>query len=217
MRLFEPTRQAATLAKNELPLIPTPALLRRFPRGNPVSKFFRHIFEHSKLNRILGSQIVFVAVATSIFQLPVSAQTINSAESVPVETKTEAINFATQKGVVLPVKALKITQGYRFFHPGLDLDGITGDAIYSIMAGQVEAIQYSRFAYGNAVIIEHGNGVESLYAHLSKIEVEEGEEVNAGTQIGLMGSTGRSSGDHLHLEVRQDGIPINPLSILPRQ
>jgi murein DD-endopeptidase MepM/ murein hydrolase activator NlpD len=83
------------------------------------------------------------------------------------------------------------------------------------MVGVIENVSYSRFAYGNAVIINHGNGITSLYAHLSIVEAEEGQEVTMDTKLGEMGATGRSFGDHLHLEVRDHGRAINPLSVLP--
>lgn len=85
-----------------------------------------------------------------------------------------------------------------------------------VMAGTVEAIQYSGFAYGNAVLVRHGDNFSSLYAHLSKITVSEDQKVDLHTVIGEVGSTGRSSGDHLHLEIRENGRPINPLSMLPK-
>lgn len=201
---FEPARQTAILAK------------KAKVKSNPVSKFFRHIFEHSKIRTILGSQLVFATIAASVIQVPTHAQMIVSGEDVPMIIKSEKISFVTQKGIVDPLTTIKINQGFRFFHPGIDFEGTTGEPVYSIMAGKVEATQQSRFAYGNAVIVDHGSGVTTLYAHLSKIEVEPGDTVNAGTEIGLVGSTGRSTGDHLHLEVREDGRAINPLSILPR-
>ena len=83
------------------------------------------------------------------------------------------------------------------------------------MAGKVEAISRSRYAYGNAIIIDHGNQITSLYAHLSEIKVKKDEEVNLKTEIGKVGSTGHSSGAHLHLEIRDQQRPINPYVILP--
>ena len=83
------------------------------------------------------------------------------------------------------------------------------------MAGIVEAIDQSKYAYGNAILINHGNEITSLYAHLSKIEVGVNQEVTIETEVGKMGATGHASGDHLHLEIRDHGKPINPLSLLP--
>lgn len=213
------TRSSALLVQkrvSELPFIPSLALLRRFPQGNPISKFFRHIFEHQKINKILGSNLALAVIASSIIQLPTYASNVPEVEDMPLIIKSEKVNLLTQKGIQLPLKNYKLNQSYFFFHPGVDLDGETGDPVLPIMTGKVESIQHSRFAYGNAVIVNHGNGITSLYAHLSKIEVEPGDEVSLNTEIGQVGSTGRSSGDHLHLEIKEEGRPMNPLSVLPR-
>jgi murein DD-endopeptidase MepM/ murein hydrolase activator NlpD len=124
--------------------------------------------------------------------------------------------FTTERVVQYPVVKVSITQGFKVFHPGLDLDGITGDPIKPIKKGVVEAVSRSKFAYGNAIIVNHGDNITSLYAHLSKIFVAEGDEVTTNTVIGEMGATGRSFGDHLHLEVRDNGVPVNPYLVLPR-
>jgi len=134
-------------------------------------------------------------------------QTLVSAETVLVTVPSE---------IRYPVSNVSVTQGYRLFHPGVDLDGLTGDPIYPIMAGTIEGVSFSRYAYGNAILVGHGNGITSLYAHLSKINVETGQSVGTKDVIGLMGATGRSYGDHLHLEVRDHGQPVNPFSVLPR-
>ena len=112
----------------------------------------------------------------------------------PVNTPVEAYEekvvvsaenpLSTQKGVQYPVEEVKVSQGYRLFHPGLDLDGITGDPIYPVMGGVVEAVEYSRFAYGNAIIIKHGNSMTTLYAHLSKINVVKDQEVTKDSILG---------------------------------
>lgn len=128
---------------------------------------------------------------------------------------TQTLITKTEKGIQKPVAGeFKLNQSYWTFHPGLDIHGKKGDPIFSIMSGHVQAIQTSRFGYGNAILIDHGSGLTSLYGHLSKIEVKEGDEVTLKTEIGLMGSTGHSTGPHLHLEVHQDGRPFNPLTLL---
>lgn len=127
-----------------------------------------------------------------------------------------AVPLRTEKSAQYPVSTVKITQGFKLLHPGIDLDGVTGDAIKPIKNGVVEAISTSKYAYGNAIIIDHGNKISSLYAHLSRIFVVEGQKVTTDTEIGEMGATGQASGDHLHLEVRDHGIPINPYLVLPR-
>lgn len=193
------------------PLIPSLSTLRRVRRGNKISRFFSLIAQHNKFKRILGTNLAVALMASSI---------IPTTTNFSVEAETSIItpdltDFKTERSIKKPTQTSKISQRYSFFHQGIDYDGETGDPIYAIMKGEVIQVQYSRFSYGNTVIIDHGDGVESLYAHLSKIETKEGRIVAAGEKIGEMGSTGRSTGDHLHFEIHFDGKAINPESILP--
>jgi len=176
------------------------------------SYFFRHIFGHDKIKKVLGINLALMLIVSSFFP----AQAASNIEPEQAVILTEAPPLTTQRGSQYPVEYVIISQGYRFYHPGIDLDGITGDTLYPIMAGRVQEVSYSRFAYGNAIIVNHGNGLTSLYAHLSKIEVEEGQKIGLDTKLGEMGSSGRAFGDHLHLEIRDRNYPINPFSILPR-
>lgn len=94
-------------------------------------------------------------------------------------------------------------------HSGLDMAGALGEPIYAAATGRV--VRAERFgAYGLAVDIDHGKGILTRYAHLSSIKVRKGDQVAIGQQIGGMGSTGRSTGVHLHYEIRIDGQPVNP-------
>lgn len=98
-------------------------------------------------------------------------------------------------------------------HQGIDLALKTGDPIYATFDGKVR-ISKAAGDYGNLVVIRHNNGLETYYAHLSKREVEVGDWVVAGQQIGLGGSTGRSTGPHLHYEVRYKGQSFDPERIV---
>lgn len=98
-------------------------------------------------------------------------------------------------------------------HKGIDINLHKGDAVSAAFDGMVRFAKLQG-AYGNVVIIRHYNGLETVYAHLSKIKVKPGQLVTAGQLIGLGGSTGRSSGPHLHFEVRFKGHAINPMSII---
>jgi murein DD-endopeptidase MepM/ murein hydrolase activator NlpD len=195
------------------PLFPKMEEIRRVKKGSHISRYFRHIFEHNKIKRLFGTNIAFAIIATTLLPNPSGNINIQAPEVVNAESP---IVLPTQSEAQYPVAEIKITQGFKFYHPALDLDGVTGDPIKPVLGGNVEAIDQSRFAYGNAIYINHGNGLTSLYAHLSKILVKEGQEVTQSTIIGLMGSTGRSTGDHLHLEIRRNGVPVNPLVVLPR-
>jgi len=99
------------------------------------------------------------------------------------------------------------------YHYGIDLRLNVGDAIYSAFDGVVRISQYSP-SYGNVMVVRHENGLETLYAHLSKRMYKPGQPVKAGQKIGLGGNTGRSTGPHLHFECRYLGEPINPSDII---
>jgi murein DD-endopeptidase MepM/ murein hydrolase activator NlpD len=94
-------------------------------------------------------------------------------------------------------------------HQGVDLPLKTGTPVYAAFDGRVRASTYNK-GYGNLIIIRHENGLETYYGHLSKREVEVGDWVRAGDQIGLGGSTGRSTGPHLHFETRYQGFAFDP-------
>ena len=103
----------------------------------------------------------------------------------------------------------KISQGYHKKHPGVDIAGSTGDPIYASRGGVV-MFTGNAGDYGNFTKISHGNGIESWYGHQSMHNVSAGDRVEAGQLIGKMGSTGRSTGPHLHYELRSNGLPLNP-------
>ncbi|MBQ8046736.1 MAG: peptidoglycan DD-metalloendopeptidase family protein [Prevotella sp.] len=95
-------------------------------------------------------------------------------------------------------------------HEGLDIKVYTGDTIRSAFSGRVRIVKFDRKGYGNYVVVRHPNGLETVYGHLSRQLVREGQDLKSGDVIGLGGSTGRSSGSHLHFETLLNGIPINP-------
>jgi murein DD-endopeptidase MepM/ murein hydrolase activator NlpD len=99
------------------------------------------------------------------------------------------------------------------FHPGLDFKGNTGDPVKSTASGRV-IFTGRAGGYGNCVRIRHTNNLETWYGHLSRITVKEGEQVMVGQLIGKVGSTGRSTGPHLHYEVRRNGKAVNPKQYL---
>lgn len=98
-------------------------------------------------------------------------------------------------------------------HNGLDMHGNAGDPIRAAADGKV-IFAGVKGGYGNAVMIDHGGGMVTLYAHQSKLLVKEGERVKAGDVIGLIGSTGLSTGPHLHFEVRLNGSPVDAAKYL---
>lgn len=138
------------------------------------------------------------------------------------EEKERANAIASINGVnlsVLPVNGM-ITSRYGVSsrirsstHTGLDIACPTGTPIKVTSKGKVTFAQYNG-SYGNLVKVDHGNGVETWYAHCSKIYVKVGQEVKAGDVIAAVGSTGNSTGSHLHLEIRINGQTVNPQNYL---
>ena len=120
------------------------------------------------------------------------------------------------RGFAMPTPSRKITSRYgyrprfRRMHKGLDVKVYTGDTIYAAFDGKARIVKYERKGYGYYIVLRHNNGLETIYAHLSKQLIKLNQEVKAGDPIGLGGNTGRSFGSHLHFETRLLGQPINP-------
>jgi murein DD-endopeptidase MepM/ murein hydrolase activator NlpD len=105
-----------------------------------------------------------------------------------------------------------LTQGYHSRHNGLDVGIVVGTPVHSSMDGKVIYAGWSPIGYGNLVIVQNGD-YQTYYAHLSKIPVTAGQTIKAGETIGLSGSTGNSTGPHLHYEIRYQGKNIDPTSL----
>ncbi|OGG04241.1 hypothetical protein A2Z33_03765 [Candidatus Gottesmanbacteria bacterium RBG_16_52_11] len=101
-----------------------------------------------------------------------------------------------------------------WYHMAVDIANNSAPPVVAADSGTVVVVQYLRYGYGFHVIIDHGNGFQTLYGHMSEIYVDPGDGVKRGQMIGKMGSTGRSTGTHLHFEVRKGGSAINPLGYL---
>ncbi|CAN5871283.1 hypothetical protein BH24BAC1_BH24BAC1_07330 [soil metagenome] len=117
----------------------------------------------------------------------------------------------------MPMEMTPITSGFGFrgyrWHYGTDLDLNSGDPVLAAFDGVVRICKWDGGGYGNYVVVRHYNGLETLYGHFSKTLVQVGQYVKAGEVLGLGGSTGRSTGPHLHYEVRYQGNPIDPENI----
>ena len=126
------------------------------------------------------------------------------------------------KTAVMPVQG-KVTSGFgyrvhpitgnRSFHTGVDLAAAQGTPISAAYDGEVQQTGYSE-GRGNYILLRHGDNLQTMYCHLSRIDVREGDVVAAGGTIGLVGSTGMSTGPHLHFEVRVDGVRCDPVYVL---
>lgn len=128
--------------------------------------------------------------------------------AVPSAQPVENVSYTSQFGV-----RSDPFMGTARMHAGVDLRGPIGTPIYATADGVVGRAERAG-GYGNLVELEHGKGIATRYGHLSKILVNPGDHVRRGQLIALMGSTGRSTGSHLHYEVRMDGHAVNPIPFL---
>lgn len=144
-------------------------------------------------------------------------------EKKPVETPPsyfaskltpDAGSVSATGGFVWPASG-GISQAYKWYHKAIDIANRGGGSILAADAGRVvQAGWLDNSGYGIRVMVDHGNGFHTLYAHMSRVRVEVGQSVNRGDVIGDMGSTGRSTGTHLHFEIRRGGVLENPLNFL---
>lgn len=141
-------------------------------------------------------------------------------ESTTVATSRRLVNITADAGPVTATGSFvrpasgMITQGYKFYHKAIDIANRGGGPILAADSGTVIASGWDSSGYGNRILIDHANGNVTLYGHLSVLQVQPGQRVNRGDVIGQMGSTGRSTGTHLHFEIRQGGVFLNPLTAL---
>jgi len=122
--------------------------------------------------------------------------------------------FAGGSGQLVWPTTGAITQYPSWYHNALDIANPGAPGIAAADDGIVVLVKYLTYDYGQHVIIDHGNGISTLYGHMQAIYVKPGDKVVKGQIIGKMGSTGRSTGTHLHFEVRKNGVIVNPLSFL---
>lgn len=119
-----------------------------------------------------------------------------------------------------PVRTYKVTSHYGYrpafgrHHAGVDLAAERGDTIYAAFSGKVRITKFEKRGYGYYIVLRHSNGLETLYAHLSRFLVKPNQYIEGGDPIGLAGSTGRSTGPHLHFEFRHRGVCLNPEKII---
>jgi len=132
-----------------------------------------------------------------------------------IARKTPDAGAVSAIGAFVWPAAGSLTQYFRWYHPAVDIanqagpDVLAADSGTVIMAGWPDGM-----GYGNRVMIDHGNGFSTLYAHLARIYVSPGQTIKRGNPLGKMGSTGRSTGTHLHFEIHKNNIAQNPLSFL---
>ncbi len=206
----------------ELAIPPVNGVLHKIAKGDTVNKIasryrantadilaFNQVDEADELK--VGDQLV-VPGGRPPAAVPTPRPSTSGTPSAP-DTRGPA--FAGGK-LLWPTAAKRITQYYTWRHTGVDIADKTGTPIYAAEDGVVAKAMGSGYngGYGKYVIIDHGNGLTTLYGHASKLYVSVGDRVERGQQIADIGNTGRSTGPHLHFEVRISSRRVNPLSYI---
>jgi murein DD-endopeptidase MepM/ murein hydrolase activator NlpD len=209
----------------ELTVLPTTGITYKVKKydtiGKIANKYDVEEDEIMKLNKIASATSLQIGKDLIIpggrkVAAPVPAKTTTQvARYEPTEQKTTVAiaNIKSSTDLMWPASCNTISQYYHWRHHGLDIACKKGTPIYAAEDGVIEKTGWST-GYGKRVTIKHGTGLTTLYAHLTKIYVQPGEAVNRGDVIGAMGSTGWSTGSHLHFEVRVGNSKKNPLNYI---
>jgi len=160
-----------------------------------------------------GTQIMVPGAVREVFIWSAPAPRERSTSSGSAGSNVELVVTGTGT-FIWPVGNRRITQQYWYGHPAIDIGSLEGAAVVASDTGTVTWAGWNIYGYGNLIVINHGNGYETYYGHLSQINVQVGQPVYQGSVIGASGNTGRSSGPHLHFEIRYFNTLLEPLSIL---
>ena len=192
------------------------------PQGEKVQRRLEHIFAKRQkkggwvipilaLTLLLAGSLVACAPAlTASVQLPQKEETVSAEEPEmgyrsPLEKETTVL--ASYGKRAHPITGVEAT------HSGVDLSAEEGDTVLAAAGSRVASAEYST-VYGNCVVLSHENGQESFYGHLQSFSVEVGQTVNSGEEIGKVGQTGFATAPHLHFEIRENGICLDPTDIV---
>lgn len=196
--------------------------IEKLPRSrgaNFFSKKLRSFFEKHWIKKLVGVNLVTAMVAIPFFS---QSQPIAYTHPSPIE-QSELITepdfytpiHTTPRKVVVPVDNLRyIGQGYHSGHRALDLNSYIGSPVRAFSDARVFKIEDTAFGYGRYIILDHGHGLTSVYAHMDKLTVSLGQILKAGDQIGTIGMTGHTTGPHLHFEIRDNGVALDPYTYL---
>lgn len=179
-----------------------------------LSHVGRKVFEHKRTNTALGEILALAAVFIGLLSPPVSAfdyprpsiEALAVEDSTLIKTEPLELKFPLENG--------RVSQGFHAYHPAIDLAADIGTPIYPVCQGVVVQVGFDFRGLGKIVVVDHGSGFNSLYAHLKNADVEVGQEIDTATMIGRVGLTGKTSGAHLHLELQEDGHYLNPAEFL---
>jgi len=210
--LLKTQRQVGVWSKKSLMVLKKTEILGKTLRcreGSKVSRFFRVLLEGQALGK-QKMRIWLMVGGLWLAGVPLSRNAsiakIEPNLAIEAVTVTES-SFQNPLGLAQYQKS----QHFGFLHPGVDMAADKGTAVWAVAQGEVVEVKTGGWSgYGNVVWVEHYPGQVSLYAHLDKVLVKEGQEVDKGSVLGTVGDTGWSTGNHLHFQISENGVWMNP-------
>ena len=210
---------------DELKILPVSGIVHVVKSGDTISRIAQLYdsdqekiidFNNIKANNINIGQSLVIPGCTKIAVAPSYTTTQRKYTQLSdVSAPLPSVSAPAGSGYLWPTSAKIITQYYGWRHTGLDIAGPVGTPLYASKSGTVITSQCGwNGGYGCYIILDHGGGVQTLYGHSSKLYVSVGDKVVQGQTIAAMGSTGRSTGPHIHFEVRINGARLNPLKYI---
>lgn len=208
---------------DELTILPSSGITHKVASGdnmNSISKKYGietgDIMRANKMtdsSKLAIGQELFIPGGRRIYYAPTVTSNYNPISIIKDLVKPSGTKVVPSNKMAWPTQGARITQYYTWRHHAIDIGNKTGTPIYAADAGTIITAGW-KSGYGYTVIIDHGGGKKTLYAHLSKFYVERGQRVDKGEIIAAMGSTGWSTGPHLHFEVIINGSKYNPLNYI---
>lgn len=214
---------------NELSILPANGFLYKVKSGDTLGKLAQNhdtsvekILSSNRLSSDASIQIGQELIIPGIRQASIPLKAVvtkpsNSASGINVikDIVSADAPIVSSNKMLWPTTGHRITQYFSWSHNGLDIADKLGTAVYAADNGTVEISQGGwNGGYGNTIVINHGGGKKTRYGHMSKLLVDKGDVVEKGQLIALMGSTGRSTGSHLHFEIIINGTRYNPLNYI---
>ena len=202
--------------------------MRRLLSNAPMARC-KTLLIHSGQTAAFAAVAVFAAAAApNVAPTPARAATpVAAPVAPPIKAEVETAGPVTRQiAFAAPVRGYAINSAFGLrklaieakarAHKGVDIAAPKGTSVFTAAEGQVVRTGYDAGGYGNFIEVRHPNGMSTLYGHLSRIDVANGDAVAPGQRIGLVGSTGYSTGPHLHFEVRRGGAQVNPTKVVDR-
>lgn len=209
-----------------LTILPVDGILHTVVRGETVSgiakKFGTDVDKILRANRVTSANEIHVGESLIIpdgkppaqpapKKAPATLGSIKNVFKSSSEAPQSAAQISGSRNLAWPTASHHINQYFHYGHPGVDIHGVLQDPIYAVDDGIVTTSGWNSGGYGNMILIDHGNGMVTRYGHASVLFVHSGDQVTKGQTIGMVGSTGHSTGPHVHFEVYLNGRRYNPL------